>query len=120
MDQHAEHGDHGAEHEELEVFPDSGITETGKPIFAWLWVVYAVGLVFFHWFLSTQFWAQNERTPKWGPGWQAVAKADQWDYGGKPAGMATTGLLGLDANDKAVKNMEASAYLYDGAIGGQR
>jgi hypothetical protein len=90
MSEHAHsHAEGEGGHEELEVFPDSGITETGKPINGFLWVCYVLFLAYFHWFLSTAFWVQNERTPKWGAGWSAIEGADQWDFGGKPYGMAT-------------------------------
>lgn len=119
MSHHDHHGEGEAHHEEhLEVFEDSGITETSKPIFKWLHVVYVAFLIYFHWFVGSVFWFQQPNQPKWGAGWQVETKDDHgqwerndsWAWGGTPHGLATVLLNGEDAADDAVKNREASVY----------
>jgi len=114
---HHDHGAHADEHhgdEHLEVFPDSGITETSKPIFKWLYVVYAAFILYFHWFVGSVFWFQEPNNPKWGAGWQAAANVEKpnhnWSFSGQPHGMASTLLNGDDPSDVDVKNREASVY----------
>lgn len=102
--EHHDHDDH------LEVFEDSGITETSKPVFRWLWVVYAVFILYFHWFVGAVFWSQAPEHPKWGAGWQGVAGAENWPWNGTPHGSASTGITGEDPADREVKNREATAY----------
>ncbi len=105
--------DHGHD-DHLEIYEDSGIHETSKPIFSWLYVVYAAFFVFFHWFVGSVFWFQTPDHPRLGAGWQYVEKNnEQWSWGGTPTGVATTLIFGESPTDHWVRQQESTLYHTD-------
>ncbi len=102
-------------HEEIEVYPDSGITETGKPIFGFLWVTYVLLLVFFHFYVSAQFWKQDPDLPFFGPGWN-IERYDRanveldWQNSEVPHGAPSSLILGKNENYRPQVDVYDSFY----------
>lgn len=57
-------------HHEIEIYPDSGISERGHDVPRWLLAVAVFFLGYMMANMNWQFWDQSEELPFYGPGWE--------------------------------------------------